>query len=269
MVLFEITKEGVVIFIIAIILGLISSLVIKFTMGKEAKETRERQKVLSEELKAALKAKDIKKAKSLQSELVRLSLSSMRFSLKPMLITFIPFILVFWWMAVVYGAMGDVYFEMNISDQNLGIFNCPIKSELYHCNSSYYNGTLKAGQTLDFSIIVVALNQSPKTRVEINGFAEDIHRGERYVLFAETVTVLEGDVEKSPYYKKERTPVEINPKFSSKLRDSAIVRYDFKLINHQTGKVVTLFGVEISWFWWYIIVAIPFSFISGRLLKLY
>jgi len=138
MVLFEISEPGIVIFVIAIVLGLASSLVMKFTMGKDAKEARGKQKSLSADLKAALKANDVKKAKELQSELMKSSLSSMKFSLKPMLITFIPFILVFWWMSSTYGGIGDVNFEMSVSNQDVAFFNCPLytdSNQHYNCSS--------------------------------------------------------------------------------------------------------------------------------------
>lgn len=270
---FGITEAGIVIFVIAIILGLASSLVTKFTMGKEAKEVRERQKELSKELKAALKANDVKKAKALQNEIMKLSLSSMRFSLKPMLITFIPFILVFLWMAGEYGNLGDVNFEMHISDPNFAIFDCPSQanSNLYYCNSSYFNGTLRGEQTIDFGIIVSPNQSADKIKIEINGIAKDAkdtHKGKEYSLFAETVTVVNGEPEKNPYYKNERKDVEITPRFLSE-SSKGITKYNFKLTNHLSGTVVTLFGIELSWFWWYILVAIPLSFIIGRLLKIY
>lgn len=271
MVLFEISEPGVVIFVIAIVLGLVSGLVTKLTMGKEAKEVRERQKELTKELKAALKANDVKKAKAIQSELMKLSLSSMRFSLKPMLITFIPFILVFWWMAGAYGSIGNVNFEMNISNPNFAVFNCPSQTDSnqhYYCSSSYINGTLKGGQAINFGIIVSPNQSVDKIKIEINGFAKDIHSGKVYSLHAETVTVSNGEPEKGPYYKNERKDVEIAPKFSSK-STKGIAQYNFKLTNHLSGTVITLLGIKLSWFWWYILVAIPFSFIIGKLLKTY
>lgn len=274
MVFFEISEPGIVIFVIAVVLGLVSTLVIKLTMGKEAKEAREKQKTLSKELKAALKANDQKKAKQLQNELMTSALSSMRFSLKPMLITFIPFILVFWWMMLVYGTIGDVNFEMDLSNQNLSIFDCPLQSEQSepnqqnYCNSSYYNGTLKAGHILYFSIIV-APTQAPKTEVNIYAHAKDVDGKNEYFASASTVTVINGEPEKSPLYQKERNLVEITPKFISNSTNGNMVKYNFKLINHNVGKVVTLFGIDLSWLWWYLLVALPFSLIAGRLLKLY
>ncbi len=269
---FEISEPGIVIFVIAIVLGLASSLVMKFTMGKDAKEAREKQKLISADLKAALKANDVKKAKELQSELMKSSLSSMKFSLKPMLITLIPFILVFGWMTAEYGTIGDVNFKMGVSNQSLSIFDCPSQSELNqhnYCNSSFYNGTLKAGQTVDFSI-TVASDQAPKTKVEISGYAKDVGgKNESYELFADTITVLNGEHEKNPYYQKESNPVEITPKFLSSSTNGAMVKYNFKLTNHQAGNVITLLGINLSWFWWYLLIALPSSVIIGRLLKLY
>ncbi|CEG13229.1 membrane hypothetical protein [groundwater metagenome] len=274
MVFFEISEPGIVIFVIAIVLGLASSLVMKFTMGKDAKEARAKQKVLGEDLKAALKANDVKKAKALQSELMKSSLSSMRFSLKPMLITLIPFILVFGWMSTTYGSIGNVNFEMNVSDPDFAVFNCPSQTDSnyhYSCNSSYFNGTLTGGQTIDFGIHVSPNQSADKTKIEINGFAKDAHgeKGEKeYILSAETVTVSNGEPEKNPYYQKENKDVEITPKFLS-VYSKGIAQYNFQLANHLSGTVITLFGIELSWFIWYILIAIPFSFITGRLLKLY
>ncbi|MDI6730072.1 MAG: EMC3/TMCO1 family protein [Candidatus Altarchaeum sp.] len=271
MVFFEISESGIVIFVIAIILGLASSLVMKFTMGKDAKEARAKQKVLGEDLKAALKANDVKKAKALQSELMKSSLSSMRFSLKPMLITFIPFILVFWWMSDTYGSIGNVNFEMNVSDPDFSVFKCPLQTDSnyhYYCNSSYFNGTLKGGQTIDFGIIVSPNQSEDKTKIKINGFAKDANGGKEYILSAETITVSNGEHEKNPYYQKENKDVEITPKFLSS-SSKGIAQYNFQLTNRLSGTVITLFGIELSWFIWYILIAIPFSFISGRLFKLY
>ncbi len=271
MVFFEISEPGIVIFVLAIVLGLASSLVMKFTMGKDAKEARAKQKVLGEDLKAALKANDVKKAKALQSELMKSSLSSMKFSLKPMLITFIPFILVFGWMTASYGSIGNVNFEMSVSDPNFAVFNCPSQTDSnhpYYCNSSYFNGTLTGGQTIDFGILVTQNQSEDKTKIEINGVAKDTHKGEEYILSAETVTVSNGEPEKNPYYQKENKDVEISPKFLS-VSSKGIAQYNFKLTNHLSGTVITLFGIELSWFIWYILIAIPFSFILGRLLKLY
>jgi len=271
MVLFEISEPGIVIFVIAIVLGLASSLVMKFTMGKDAKEAKEKQKSLSVDLKLALKANDVKKAKELQSELMKSSLSSMKFSLKPMLITFIPFILVFWWMTATYGDIGNVNFEMNVSNPTLAFFNCQSYTDSniqYNCNDSYFNGTLKAGQTIDFSIGVIPNQSTDKTKIEINCFAKDTD-GKKYNLSAETVTVLNKETEKNPYYTEENGPITITPKFLSNQATSAHTIYNFKLTNHLTGKVVNLFGIDLSWFWWYLLIAIPSSFVMGRLLKLY
>jgi len=271
MVFFEISEAGIVIFVIALTLAIASTLVTKYTMGKDAKEAREKQKLLSEELKAALKAKDTKKAKELQSEIMKSAMSSMRFSLKPMLITFIPFIMVFWWMSATYGTLGNVNFEMSVSDPNFAFFNCPSQSDPnlnYNCSASYFNGTLKGGQILDFSITVIPNNSASKTKINISGIARDTP-GKEYILSAETVTVSSGEQEKSPYYQKEKRDVEITPEFLSNLATGTHTTYNFKLTNHLAGNVITLFGIELSWIVWYILIALPTSFILARLFKLY
>lgn len=271
MVFFEISEPGIVIFVIAIVLGLASSLVMKFATGKEAKEAREKQKAMSKDLKKALKANDTKKAKELQKELMSSSLSSMRFSLKPMLITFIPFILVFSWMSGAYGTLGDVNYEMSLSNQNSSIFDCPSQTQSNqhnYCSPSYYNGTLKGGQTLDFSI-TVSPSQAIKTEADVKVRAKDADGKNEYFASAKTITVLNGEPEKNPLYQEESNQIEITPKFQSNSTNGNMVKYNFKLINHNAGKVVTLFGIDMTWFWWYLIIALPFSFIAGRLLKTY
>ncbi|PKP57485.1 MAG: hypothetical protein CVT89_04455 [Candidatus Altiarchaeales archaeon HGW-Altiarchaeales-2] len=212
---FFISPQGIEILVIALVLSIASSLITKYTMGKEAKEARAKQKLLSEEFKVASKAKDTKKMQSLQSEIMKSSLSSMRFSLKPMLITFIPFILVFGWMSGNYGGIGTVNFEMDVSNPDLAFFNCPSQTnsnQPHYCNSSHFNGTLTGGQTLDFSMMVIVIpNQTEyKTKININGLAKDT-KGKDYILSAETVTVSTGgEPEKNPYYQKENKDVEIN-----------------------------------------------------------
>jgi len=271
---FWVSSAGIIIFVIAIVLGIISSLITKYTMGKDVKEIREKQKLINAELKEAIKRNDIKRAKELQKELINSSLSSMKFSLKPMLITLVPFLLVFAWMAGEYGNLESVNFEMWIDNPNFADFNCPPHPEKnIYCNSSYFNGTLHPGEKIDFSVITTPNPSLDKTIVNIKGHAYTKNADGNvmsYELSAETITVLNGTKEKNPYYKNEKVEVEITPKFLSEESPSGkAVTYNFQLSNNLSGSVVTIFGINLSWLVWYLIIAIPFSFIAGRLLRIY
>lgn len=262
--MFDITSAGIEIFIIAIILAIASNLVTKFTVGKEALANKEKTKKLQEELKAAMKRNDLKRAKEIQKEMMASMGSSMSVMLKPMLITFIPFILVFIWMAGNYGNIGGV--EYIISINNISGATATLEDPFTFNESSKLTGVLKAGESKNFKLIVM-LNkfETYNTTVNINLNAKCIDSDCRYNSSAEA-HLTTGEELKKPF-KEEKDIVDISPKFQSKKSDSGVERFEFTVKNYRSDAVIKLFGISLSWFWWYLIAMLIVSMIAGKLLK--
>ena len=93
------------IFVIGILIGLFSSLMMKFFLDQEnLKRLKKKQKELQCELKECQKNGDTKKMENLNTEMMQLSTEMMKasFSLKQFLVTFVPFLVLFAWLRRVY-----------------------------------------------------------------------------------------------------------------------------------------------------------------------
>ncbi len=87
--------------LIAFIVTLVTSLLIKFLTDQERmKELQRRQKEHAELMKKY--KHDAKKLMEIQQEMLRISAEMMKHSFKPMLLTLVPFLLLFSWIRTLY-----------------------------------------------------------------------------------------------------------------------------------------------------------------------
>jgi uncharacterized membrane protein (DUF106 family) len=99
------------IFIVSIFIAFITTFATARVIDQdEMKKNKKKLSAIKEKFEAATKAKDDKKAKKFQSEMMSVQGETMKNSIKPMMYTFPPIILVFQWLRQ-YGPLQTFIFE--------------------------------------------------------------------------------------------------------------------------------------------------------------
>lgn len=249
----DLTIQAFEIMAIALAIALISSVVTKVTVGKKNAETMKKTKELQGQLKSAMKQKDMKKAKELQGEMIKISMESMQNSFKPMLITLIPFLLVFYWMASAYGGYGSVGYGITIENST------PVYVDSY-------NGTVKAKESINFSLKVSPENIADLKEINTT-VTTTTSEGKKISVILDTV--FNSPPKIFTGYEESGSPLDVFPKYQSKSTSGEPVNYTLTITNKNSDAIANIFGIELSWFWWYLAVVMIFSIIIGKLLKNY
>ncbi|VVB55323.1 Uncharacterised protein [uncultured archaeon] len=104
-----VTYDGYIIALISACLSLMSGLVRRAVLDiDKIKLNKEKLKAHQQAIKDASKAGDKKKLNHAQSQMMELTMESMKDNMKPMLFTIIPFMVIFGWLKQNYDGVGVV-----------------------------------------------------------------------------------------------------------------------------------------------------------------
>ncbi|MBD3387905.1 MAG: DUF106 domain-containing protein [Candidatus Altiarchaeales archaeon] len=255
----EITTAGQVIGVISAGMALMSSLVRHAVLDKDKlKSQKLKLKEKQSLMKEAQKSKDMKAMQKHQKEMMDLSMEQMRHGMKPMIFTIIPFILVFGWLRGTYGVAGYIY-NVSVTD------------------------SLPPG--IEFSGVEAGDGNYVKPTRQVSWEWEEIKPGEKGELSVNLI------VDGSPEVGVSDTPTEVEYVFpngtgasymlgvnggSSQLEvvktqpetQGNKLTYNILYENTGSGTVASLFGFNLSWFWWYFLCSVLVSMILNKALGL-
>jgi uncharacterized membrane protein (DUF106 family) len=209
----------------------IIALIQRVTVDPEkVRELKKDMNYYRKKMKSAQKEKDTKRVEEYGNAMMKLSSKQFRMNSKPMISSFVIF---FFAIYVILGNYGIILPFLNTPTGGILVNTDPI-------DSNAYSGTI---QYKDFSYPLKAFNESDEFKVVIdydrNGFSDD----KIYKI---------GDI------------IEIG-------RTKWKV---YSITPNQTHFIVALkipfpipfFGRQLDWFWWYVLTALPASFIFRKLL---
>ena len=199
---------------------------------------------MQKQLKAAQKSKNMKKMQKIQKEMMESMMENLQHSFKPMLITIIPFILVFGWLSSTYGVGETNYLFIHVVGKG--------GEYLFSWDDVPGDGSWQFKQFLTGEMNI---NWAENARINKSGDNK-------------TITVTDGKNSLAAELKKEKKRVAITPK-DGKTREYVLMEEDGKLNAYVERSVMDIFGIGLTWFWWYLICVLAISFPLNKLLKNY
>ncbi len=253
---------------IAFILALVITLVYKWVTDQELMKTLKGDiKGMQKEMKKF--RKDPEKMMAMQKKAMEKNMKYMLHSLKPTLVTFIPIILIIGWLfsnmaydPVSPGEKFDVYVFL----KNRNISSAEIKVP--------EGVTLLSGRTADVSLIKAGeelfFRNPYLTKSRYGGFLdedEDIHYAGWKLEGEDGRHTLEFTVGGQPYFKDVLVSENryIDP--IKEVENSNVVRGI--AVDQKDLTVIKIMGLEIGWFWSYVLFSLIFSLLLRKILKVH